>query len=58
MTYKNQHWRQPYHADETGSEFVNNSAWFPKADTKGPLVSQLRTLKSSLKGQQSAIKPS
>lgn len=37
-TYKNQRWRQPYKVDDFGSEFFNNTAWFPIADAEGPIL--------------------
>lgn len=37
-TYQNQAWRQPYNVEDFGNEFYHKSAWFPIADTLGPVV--------------------
>lgn len=37
-SYLNQRWRQPYREDDFGSEFFKGTAWFPIADTQGPIV--------------------
>jgi len=37
-TYPTQPWRQPYQESDFGSDFFNNTAWFPIADVEGPIV--------------------
>ena len=37
-TYKLQAWRQPYSEKDIGVTFTQGAAWFPVADTEGPVV--------------------